>query len=251
MITNAAKENYFQLFPEELLASILDAFVINKPMISEVGGDGFWVHQNAEYLFVIVFDCMGHGYGASIMTRIYTGALEHIVGDLQLTDPGEILTTTHQYMKSQFHGKPSKHIGPGADMGVLRISKTSHELAFAGAKTNLWCVTEGHCEIVKSDRLQLGELFDYPRAYTNHVMCLNEANTMNLYMASDGFTDMMGGPNLKRFGRKQVKHLLEQVAPHPMTTQKEVITDTLTTWLGANDPIDDLLIIGLRIANDQ
>ncbi|MDW3192974.1 MAG: SpoIIE family protein phosphatase [Cytophagales bacterium] len=245
MITNAAKENYFQLFPEELLASVLDAFVINQPMIGEVGGDGFWVHQTQEYLFVVVFDCMGHGYGASMMTRIYTRALEQIVGEL--TDPNQILTAVHEHVKSLFFGKPKKHIGSGADMGVLRISKTSRELIFAGAKTNLIRVSVDQCEILKADRLQLGELFEYPRAYTNHVMHLNEPQGANFYLASDGFTDMIGGQDTKRFGSKQVKHLLKKVAHHPINIQKEKITSSIASWCGANEPVDDLLIVGLRI----
>ena len=247
MITNEAKENYFNLFPEELLASILEAFVINQPMIGEVGGDGFWVHQTPEHLFVILFDCMGHGYGASMMTRIYTKALEHFIGDLQMTDPKEILSSIHEHIKSQFEGKPKRHIGSGADMGVLRISKTTRALVFAGAKTDLLCVTNGRCETLKADRLQLGELFDYPRNYTNHVLELEEANSVNFYMSSDGFSDMIGGPENKRFGKKQAKQLLEQVSEQPMATQKEEITHTMKSWVGTDEPIDDLLIIGLRV----
>lgn len=247
MIQNAAKENYFQLFPEELLASILDAFVINQPMIGEVGGDGFWVHQTPEYLFVIVFDCMGHGYGASMMTRIYTGALDHVVNDLQMTDPSEILSAVHEQMKSQFHGKPKRAIGTGADMGILRISKTDRVLAFAGAKTNLLRVVDGHCEIIKADRLQLGELFDYPRTYTNHVLELDESQAVNFYMASDGFVDMIGGPETKRFGRRQVMQLLEQIYEEPLMKQKQEISGTMQSWLGPNEPVDDLLIVGFRV----
>lgn len=247
MITNAAKENYFQLFPEELLASILDAFVINQPMIGEVGGDGFWVHQTSEHLFVIVFDCMGHGYGASMMTRIYTNALEHSIGELGLTDPSEILAAIHEQMKAQFHGKPKRSVGSGADMGVLRISKTSRSLVFAGAKTDLICVSESGIQILKADRKQLGELFDYPRNYTNHTLSLEETDSVNIYMSSDGFADMIGGPDAKRFGSKQVKQLLEQIVKLPMTSQKEEISNTLKSWLGADEPVDDMLIVGLRI----
>lgn len=246
MITNAAKKNYFQLFPEELLASILDAFVINQPMIGEAGGDGFWVHQTPEYLFVIVFDCMGHGYGASMITRIYTGALEQIVGERRLTDPSEILMAVHDHMKSQFHGK-KRYVGSGADMGILRISKTDRSLVFSGAKTNLVRVADGQYKVIKADRKQVGELFDYSRTYTNHEISVKENDTANFYMASDGFTDMMGGPNTKRFGSKQVKELLLQIATSPMTAQKEKILSALNSWLGDNEPIDDLLIVGLRI----
>ena len=42
------QRNYFSLFPEELMASVIESFVINKPMIGKAGGDGFWVHQDKE-----------------------------------------------------------------------------------------------------------------------------------------------------------------------------------------------------------
>lgn len=247
MIQNAAKENYFQLFPEELLASILDAFVINQPMIGEVGGDGFWVHQTAEYLFVAAFDCMGHGYGASMMTRVYTQALEKTIGDLNHTDPGDILKSVHEQIRTQFHGKPKKHIGSGADIGVLRISKNARALAYAGAKMDLMCISDGHCEIIKADRMQLGELFDYPHTHTTNVIQMSDTKSMSFYMSSDGFVDMIGGDENKRFGRKRVKSLLSKLATMSMSDQKQAITYTLKSWLGTNEPNDDLLIIGLKL----
>lgn len=247
MIQNAAKENYFQLFPEELLASILDAFVINRPMNGEVGGDGFWVHQTSENLFVVAFDCMGHGYGASMMTRMYTQALEKTVVDLAMTDPSEILTAIHEHIKAHFESRPKTYVGSGADMGILRISKSKKELAFAGAKTDLYCVAKGTCETVKADRMQLGELFDYPRSYSTHVIKPDESDPTNFYMASDGLADLIGGPESKKFGRKQMRAMLAELSDQTMAAQKKLIATQLDEWSGDQEPLDDLLVIGFRI----
>ena len=62
-IDSIPKDSYFR-------SIIKQSFVINKPM-NKVGGDGYWVHDNGNELFLVVFDCMGHGPLASIMTRKY------------------------------------------------------------------------------------------------------------------------------------------------------------------------------------
>ena len=79
------QRNYFSLFPEELMASVIESFVINKPMIGKAGGDGFWVHQDEEHLYIVLFDCMGHGHLASMMTRVYTQSLQKIVQEEELS----------------------------------------------------------------------------------------------------------------------------------------------------------------------
>ena len=147
-LVDATKKNYLELFPEQLIISMLDGFVINQPMNGNVGGDGFWVYQQDESLFIVVFDCMGHGHMASMMTRVYTKSLENLIAKIKLSDPSMILMELHEDIKSKFEGKKDLQVGSGADVGILKIDTNVRKIQYAGAKMPC-CIGAGtfvpHC----------------------------------------------------------------------------------------------------------
>jgi len=240
-------KNYFSLFPEERIISMLDAFVINQPMTGSVGGDGFWVHQNMRYLFIIVFDCMGHGHLASMMTRIYTKALEQVLETQKQEDPAKILEQLHEIIKEKFQGKNNLQVGSGADVGVVRVDMMVRKIDFAGAKMELYTVENGEMETVRPDRLQVGDHFDRDHVYETKTIELKDKEKTNFYLSSDGFKDLFGGFEAKKLGKSNVKDLLEKNFPHPMAMQKENITTFLKDWAGGFQPLDDMLIVGFSL----
>jgi len=244
---DATMKNYFSMFPEELIASILDAFIINRPMIGKVGGDGFWVHQAGESLYVALFDCMGHGHLASMMTRIYAQTLEKIVKEQEVEDPGTVLRYLHHNLQSKFEGRTNLKIGPGADVGLIKINLSVRKIEFSGAKTDLIQVVDGKSQVIKSARLQIGEYFDQDHDYTTTQLTLDQNKTSNFYLCSDGLKDLIGGEAGKKLGKKRMFDLLEAGYGKPMVSQKVDIMMELNDWQGNHDPLDDLLLIGFSI----
>ncbi len=246
-LEDSAKKNYFNLFPEEQIVGILDAFVINRPMAGSVGGDGFFVHQGAEHLYIAVFDCMGHGHLASMMTRQYTNTLNKVVADMGVTDPGEILTELHEQMKKKFEGKENLQVGTGADVGIIRIGFTVMEMEFAGAKMNLFQVRDRELNTIKADRMQIGEMFDFEHKYSTKKVDFDMKTKSNFYLMSDGFTDMMGGPENKKLGKAKTQEILEDYYKLSMKAQKTVINNFIDEWVGHHLQYDDILMIGFSI----
>lgn len=246
-IGDSAKKNYFSLFPEELIISMLDAFIINNPMSGSVGGDGFWVHQTADSLIVVVFDCMGHGHLASMMTRIYTRAFDRVIVQEGFEEPGEILMAIHAEVKAKFEGKENLQIGSGADVGIVKIGMAERFMEFAGAKMDLFQVKEGEMELIKADRIQIGDLFEYEHNYKTLRIDLEEKKIYNFYLSSDGFKDLLGGEGGRKLGKSGVKTLLEGQFKKPMIEQKKEIESYLADWSRYYSPLDDLLIVGFSI----
>lgn len=247
ILQDESMNNYLSLFPEEMIASILDAFVINRPMNGKVGGDGFWVHQTVQHLFIVVFDCMGHGHLASMMTRIYTQALEEVIVLNKEEEPGRILTELHELIRQRFEGKKNLQVGSGADVGILKIDTLVRKIEFSGAKMDLHLVQDGTLSVIKSGRLQIGEFFEYDHQYETREIQLKSNMKSNFYLSSDGFNDLLGGENGKKFGRKNVKELLEMIYPDAMINQKRKIQKHLTDWMGSFSPLDDMLIVGFSV----
>ncbi|MFY0600992.1 MAG: SpoIIE family protein phosphatase [Cyclobacteriaceae bacterium] len=241
------QKNYFSMFPEEVLASVLDAFVINKPMEGKVGGDGFWVYQSGDDLFVALFDCMGHGHLASIMTRVYTQLLQKVIEEDGIRDPGTILRYLHHKIDARFKEKENLQIGPAADIALVKISMGIRKIEYAGAKVDLIQIENGEFKEIKANRFQVGNHFDHDHNYDTISVELKDKSICNFYMSSDGFKDLMGGDGGKKLGKRGIQKILRESHGMPMTKQKDFILEEAKKWQGSNMALDDMLIIGFAV----
>lgn len=197
-------------------------------------------------MYLVIFDCMGHGHLASMMTRIYTDVIKKNVPGNEDEFPNRLLIDIHEEIKSKFENKENVLLATGADFGVVKINVGIREMEYTGAKMNLFEVQNGVLNIIKADRMQIGDLFDYYHEYKTNIIDLKKNNGASYYLLSDGIKDLIGGPSKKKLGSNRLKELLESSAQLPMSKQKEYITDFLARWRGANQPLDDALIIGFR-----
>lgn len=246
-VEDTARKNYFTLFPndETLNQSLPEAFIVNIPM-STVGGDGYWLHRKFDHIYLVAFDCMGHGHLASMITRKYTEIIAKVVVDEQVEDPGEILIRIHNDIRSRFGDKMNRP-DTGADVGVVKINIPERKLWFAGAKMDLAQVIEGEMKTIKANRLQVGEMFEEPRKYDTYRMDLNEERPSKFYLQSDGLRDLFGGPDGKKLGKSNMFKLLEENYPYPFKVQKERILAFIEEWNGSNMQLDDILLIGFSV----
>lgn len=247
-VEDVSRSNYLALFPDQdtFNRSLPNAFVYLDPM-EGVGGDGFWLYEHKQSIFLVLFDCMGHGYKASMMVRMYIRTLDKIVKEDEIYDPAKILIAMHNIMAARFKDKRESSLGTGADFGVLKINPLQYEMYYAGAKMDLYEVNELGLDIYKANRKQIGEMFDYDRYYETTYIDLNEKKKSKFYLFSDGVTDMMGGPENKRFGTRRVKDLLLNLYPYPMKKQKSIMATELNKWQGSNAAMDDSLIMGFSV----
>jgi serine phosphatase RsbU (regulator of sigma subunit) len=67
------------------------------------------------------------------------------------------------------------------------------------------------------------------------------------YIFSDGFEDQFGGPDHRKFMRKNLKRLLLKIQHLPMAEQKQYLDDTIEEWKRDLAQVDDILVIGFSI----
>ncbi len=243
---DGTRRNYFSLLPspERIKESIPNSFVIINPM-NTVGGDGYWFAENDQAILLAVFDCMGHGHIASMMARTYIKLLKKIIDEQGIFFPNDILLEIHRAVQKKFKNNTVKKslLGTGADFGIVRINKAISEMEFSGAKMNLYQVNEKGLNIIKADRIQVGEYFDHEHEYITHIIDLKKNNS-NFYLFSDGVTDLIGGPENKKFGSARLRQLLESSYSLSMEDQKQQLVSTLGKWQGSNMAFDDVLLFG-------
>ncbi|XOV91677.1 MAG: PP2C family protein-serine/threonine phosphatase [Bacteroidota bacterium] len=244
-IEDGTRKNYFSLLPspERIKESIPNSFIIINPM-NTVGGDGYWFAENESGILLAAFDCMGHGHIASMMARHYIKLLRKVIDERGIFFPNQVLIELHSAVAEKFNKNKKTHLGTGADFGVVRINKKIHEMEYAGAKMNLWEVVDGNLNIIKADRMQVGEFFDHEHTYVTQIIDLKKRKDSKFYFFSDGVTDLIGGPENKKFGSARLKELLESNYSYSMEHQKLRMTSTLAKWQGSNIALDDVMLIG-------
>ncbi|MFN4811930.1 MAG: PP2C family protein-serine/threonine phosphatase, partial [Bacteroidota bacterium] len=67
-----------------------------------------------------------------------------------------------------------------------------------------------------------------------------------LYLFTDGYADQFGGEQSKKFTYKRLKELLLSIHRLRTNEQKVKIEDTIKSWQGENEQIDDMLVIGIK-----
>ena len=80
--------------------------------------------------------------------------------------------------------------------------------------------------------------------FTNHEIKIKKGDS--IYLFSDGYVDQFGGPAQTKFKSVNLKKLLIEMNPKPMTEQKLILDAKFNNWKGELDQIDDIIFIGIK-----
>jgi serine phosphatase RsbU (regulator of sigma subunit) len=226
---------------EQLSSLLPDHFVFYKPK-DIVSGDFYWITKKENKIICAVADCTGHGVPGAFMSLLGHNMLENI--NKASLNPGEILTALNREIVARFseNQEASKH---GMDIAVISIDTTINQLEYAGAKNALYLIRKNELLEIKGDKITLGTPSkDQDYVYVNHTIQLNKDDM--LYLFTDGFPDQKGGEKKKKYFYKPFKDLLISINALSSTEQKAYLDATITAWMGQEEQIDDILIVGIK-----
>jgi serine phosphatase RsbU (regulator of sigma subunit) len=66
------------------------------------------------------------------------------------------------------------------------------------------------------------------------------------YIFSDGYVDQFGGMENKKFMYRRFRYLLLTIHNFPVNDQKAILYENFKTWMGLNEQVDDMMVIGFR-----
>ncbi|PCH64717.1 MAG: hypothetical protein COC01_10660, partial [Bacteroidetes bacterium] len=69
----------------------------------------------------------------------------------------------------------------------------------------------------------------------------------SIYLLSDGFADQFGGAKGRRFTTKRMQQLIGNFQDLPMKEQKEKYDEVITRWMGKEEQIDDITLVGFTL----
>ena len=214
-----------------------------------VGGDIYYTIAIGHNIFIAVIDCTGHGVPGAFMTMIAISALKRIIQDESRHDPAGILQRLNFLVKTTLQqDKEHTTSDDGMDVGIVRVTNPSQspELTFAGARIPLFYTIGNEIHTIKSDRQSIGyKRSDVNFRFTNHSIPVKKG--MRFYMATDGFTDQLGGKNYRKFGNARFKNLLEEISKMVFEKQKKILLRSFEEFAGKNEQQDDITVVGFGI----
>jgi len=233
------------IFPsqEEIKRLFPESFTLFLPR-DIVSGDFYWIRKISHHVLIAVGDCTGHGVPGAFMSMLGITSLNEITTYDPLTAPNRILNMVRERVMKTLNqtGKPTDQ-KDGMDLTLITYDQKEKLLQFAGANNPLFHFHKGEINEIKGDRMPIGIYGDFEAPFTNHQLTISEGD--RIYLFTDGYVDQFGGPNFKKFKYNRFRKLLSDVQGEDFEKQKSILHETLKTWRGKFEQIDDILVMGL------
>ncbi|MBN2522595.1 MAG: response regulator [Bacteroidales bacterium] len=235
------------IFPtdEYMQETIPRHFILNMPR-NIVSGDFYWAGRIEDLRIIAVGDCTGHGISGAFMTMAGIAFLNEILSKKIAVKANEILFELRKLVMKLLKQKGEQgEAADGLDISLVIIDEKNKKIQFAGANNLFYRIANGELNSIKGDRMPIGIHLNFDKPFTNHDIEINKGDL--IYLFTDGFADQFGGPRNKKFRYKQFQELLLKIHTMEMDEQKEILSRTITDWMGDNEQIDDILILGFKV----
>jgi len=222
---------------------IPESLVLYKPK-DIVSGDFYWMEPTEGKVLFAAVDCTGHGVPGAFVSIVGHNGLNRAVKEFGLTNPADVLDKLNELVDETFSKQEIGTVKDGMDIALCSLDIDNMKLEYAGANNPLYIIRKGELIETKADKQPVGS-FDFRKPFNNHEFDLQAGDT--IYIFSDGFADQFGGPKGKKFKYSKFKELLVNIQTKDMEEQREVLDNTIETWKGELEQIDDVCIIGVRV----
>ncbi len=245
---NYAKRIQNAILPNTRLINkaLPDSFILYKPR-DVVSGDFPWFVQIKNDIFIAAVDCTGHGVPGALLSLIGYFLLNDIVRSRKITEPGKILDLLDEGVTQTLRqDQEDSATKDGMDIALCRINTETKTVEYAGAHRPLYIMKSGMMEEVKGNKFPIGGgIFKNQTNFTTTRLELAKGDSF--YFSSDGFPDQFGGPEVRKFGPKKTREIIERVHTKPMVEAAQVFDAEWEGWKADHKQTDDVLLIGIKL----
>lgn len=222
-----------------------DSFILFKPK-DIVSGDFYWIEKKNDLVYFAAVDCTGHGVPGAFMSLVGHNILKDIIKNTTAERPSDILDRLREGVVSTLRADDSgKQAKDGMDMTLCAINYKTLELQYAAAFNPLYIIRNGELILHPANKFPIGSYIGEKTSFDNHLIQLQKGD--QIFIFSDGYADQFGGPSGKKFMVGNFRKLLLQIAHLDSFQQKEKLNETLLTWQGGQEQVDDVLVIGVKV----
>ncbi len=234
------------LTSEDYIANHFNAetFIFYQPK-DIVSGDFYWALSHHNQFYISAADCTGHGVPGAFMSLLNISFLNGNVIERGLKNPAEILNEQRKEIIKALNPNGNENSKDGMDCALCAFDLKNNQLQFALANNPLWLIRENEMIEYKADKMPVGMYEETQKDFTLHSINIQKGDC--IYLLTDGYADQFGGDKGKKFKYKHLKDALLANANKPMEEQKQILSQTINTWKGNLEQVDDILIIGVRV----
>ncbi|CAK9886311.1 MAG: Phosphoserine phosphatase RsbU [Candidatus Erwinia impunctatus] len=235
----------------EILASQLQDWALTWQPKDCVGGDYYAFRRVNDNWLLLIADCTGHGVPGAFMTLILSAAFEKASQIVSADRPDQLLSEINlgiKYALSQSHGTTGALLSnDGCDAIALFIDKSQQRLIWSAARSNAFLIASDAKETLtlQSDRMGIGYR-ETPADYCWPRHEVRFASGDLLFLFTDGLSDQVGEQRPIMFGRKRIRHLLEQYRDCSAREIDKKVMQHYLDWQGNQVRRDDLTFLTLR-----
>lgn len=239
--------------PEDEMAKTLGEHFIYYQPKDIVSGDFYFFKNLSGHggpVYLAACDCTGHGVPGAFMSLIGNEKLNDAVE--QVGDTAGILKLLNKQIRYSLHqSRAEDSTRDGMDIALCSINGARKgdtvQLQYSGANRPLWIVRNGNNDIeeVKPTKKSIGGFTEEDTSFDAHKVELKKGDTF--YLFTDGYADQFGGLDGKKLTTKKFREFIKGIKNHAMQEQKALIKKFMEEWMGVNEQVDDILVIGVRV----
>ncbi len=230
---------------DQLLTNNLkEHFVLYKPK-DIVSGDFYWAHKIEDKFLLCTADCTGHGVPGAFMSLLNISFLNEITTEKKIVHPDEILNSVRQSIILTLNSEGNEESQDGMDCTLCCFDLKNKKLEYAAANNSFYIIRDGKLMINTADKMPVGKSPNDSTPFTKQRVDLQIGDL--IYTFTDGYADQFGGPKGKKFKYKALEELLLANHHLPMFEQRKLLSQTMETWQGSLEQVDDILIIGIKV----
>lgn len=124
------------------------------------------------------------------------------------------------------------------------LNTVTNELHWSGANNPLWYFQNNELKEIKGDKQPIGNYAEQ-KPFTSHTIKLQKGDC--LFVFTDGYADLFGGPKGKKFKYKQLQDEPQAIHNKPLANQKEILDKLFEDWRNNLEQLNDVCIIGVKI----
>ncbi|HTL80394.1 MAG TPA: two-component regulator propeller domain-containing protein [Bacteroidia bacterium] len=234
----------------EMRKAIPDSFILYKPK-DIVSGD-FYFYRPANVngkrkVFIAAVDCTGHGVPGAFMSILTNDMIVAALNGHESETPAQLLDRLNKEMSDKMrHTIDDIQVRDGVDIALVSLDLDTLEMKYSGAFNPIYMFRGKQFTEYKADKISIGGFKEEnAKSYSDTTVQLQSGDT--IYLFSDGYADQFGGPQGKKFKLSQMKALLLNMQDQEMIDQHRILDQTIETWKGTYEQVDDMLVIGVRV----
>jgi PAS domain S-box-containing protein len=223
------------------------SFIFYRPR-DVVSGDFPWYFEKGDDIYVAAVDCTGHGVPGALLSFIGHFLLNNIADHQGEHTAASIIDSLHYAVRRTLKQEDNEaEARDGMDIAFCKINFKKNELQFAGAHRPLYLIRNGELEEFKGDRKAIGGIPHRKKEekdFTNYI--INFKHGDKIFFFSDGLTDQLGGPEMKKYSPARVREIIIENKNLTMNEFNSFFVKDFDAWKGNNKQIDDVLLIGIE-----